>query len=247
MTGKKVVLWLVGGLLALAGLHFLAYPTITFNYRLTVEAMTPDGPKTGSTVIQVSYGSQFNMNGGGRSGDIAVTGEALYLDLGRGKNLFVLLSNLGSSRPITSWDHPLEGSQEAIYLPVYIYGFKWTWGDEGSLWRQVRNARSEGPRQVPLSALPTSVTFTDVSEPATVQEVDPRDIALTFGAGYVLSRATIELTRDEETKVIRKIIPWLDTYYNKKLDGQRYSSKNAVNPIANLLSSGAFDTKGAQK
>ncbi|HRA95283.1 MAG TPA: hypothetical protein PLL12_15080, partial [Aestuariivirga sp.] len=60
----KVLIGLIGALVIIYGAYWYSFPTVTINYRLTIEAMTPDGPKTGSTVIQVSYGSQFNVNGG---------------------------------------------------------------------------------------------------------------------------------------------------------------------------------------
>ena len=56
-------------------------------YRLTAEVMTPDGPKTGSGVIQVSYASEINLNGGGRRGSNSVVGEAIPVDLGQGTAL----------------------------------------------------------------------------------------------------------------------------------------------------------------
>ncbi len=119
----KALLGLAFFVAGLIALPWLRYPTISFNYRLTIEAMTPDGPKQASSVIQGSYGSTFNLNGGGRRGVTSVTGEAVYLDLGRGKNLFVTLSSNGSGRQ--SSPGRLDGALDAIWLPIEVFDFKW--------------------------------------------------------------------------------------------------------------------------
>jgi len=49
------------------------YPTCTFRYKLTAEVNTPDGVKTGSSVIEVSYSHNGDW-GGGQSADIGVKG-----------------------------------------------------------------------------------------------------------------------------------------------------------------------------
>jgi hypothetical protein len=236
---QKTLLWVVGVFFALCGAHALTYPTITFNYRLTIEAMTPDGPKTGATVIQVSYGSQFNLSGGGLRDDTHVTGEALYLDLGQGKNLFVTLSTAGADRP---WDREsdLTGANNALYLPVKVFGFKWDWGNEWNLWRQVNAAEGSGPREVPLVALPTTVTFRDIKDPKSVERVDPRDISQAFGPAYVLTGAMIELTQDGPTEGISTLLPWLADLKVYLGGSQVHTADETSRPWGNELHAGNF-------
>jgi len=235
----KVLIGLIGALVIIYGAYWYSFPTVTINYRLTIEAMTPDGPKTGSTVIQVSYGSQFNVNGGGRKGDTHVTGEALYLDLGRGKNLFVTLNTAGAERP---WDRKshLTGANNAIYLPVNVLEFKWDWGDEWSLWRQVQAAETGGPREVPLVALPTTVTFRDIKDPKSVERLDPRDITQTFGPRYVLMGAVIELTQAAPTEGISTLLPWLANFKGYLGGGQMHTAEEIRQHWGNELHAGNF-------
>jgi hypothetical protein len=73
-------------------LRLFVYPEYVHRYRLTMDVDTPDGVKTGSTVIQVERDDNrwdwFIL------GKISFSfyGEALFLDLGRGKNVIALLA-----------------------------------------------------------------------------------------------------------------------------------------------------------
>jgi len=94
-----------------------------------------------------------------------------------------------------------------------------------------------------LSDLPLLVRFRDPQKPATVETVDPQDLAKSFGQGVQLLKAQIEITQDPVAFGIVKILPWLPYYYNKMLDGERIERLCAQNHIANSLSSGAFKTE----
>jgi hypothetical protein len=107
----------------------------------------------------------------------------------------------------------------------------------------VKAAKAAGVRNVPPVALPTTITFRDLSDPMSVELVDPRNISTAYGEGYSLTKVTIELTDDPPTKGIVKLLPWLPNYYDKRLDGQRFGSINATNQTANSLASGVFSTE----
>lgn len=196
----------------------LAFPTVTINYRLTLEAVTPDGPKTGSGVIQVSYGSEFNVNGGGRKGVMLVTGEAVPIDLGNEKILFVTLTRRSSGRengdPAT-----LSYAQDAVWLPIRVFNFDWRWGEEYNLAKQANAAKAIGPKEFPFQALPTIVTFKDLKNPLSVELVQPDTVEATFGQGYKLTKATIQLTDDSPTYTIERYLVWLDDLKGGYLHG----------------------------
>ena len=40
------------------------------------------------------------------------------------------------------------------------------------------------------------VRFTDINDPSTIEEVDPRDLAAAYGPGVRLARARLEFTTD---------------------------------------------------
>jgi hypothetical protein len=73
--------------------------------------------------------------------------------------------------------------------------------------------------------------------------------------GVELSHAVIEIvsvglwpfnkygiTGDPVTMGIEKILPWLPSYFDRQLDGQRFENISSLNRFANSLNSGAFTT-----
>jgi hypothetical protein len=220
--GRKILLWLVGIAALIYGGFVFLLPTTTINYRLTIEAMTPDGPRIGSGVIQVSYSSDINVNGGGRKGSMEVTGEAIYLDLGGGKNLVVTLQGDGTGRKNVSQSETV--SLSAKWLPVRIFGIKWAWGDEWSLESQSRAALATGAKEVPLVQLPMVVSFRNPLDPMSVVLLDPQDISEVLGPGYTLSKATIAITDAQPTEAIVKSLPWIENINGGYLHGGKSSA-----------------------
>lgn len=180
-----------------------------YRYRLTVEVETPQGVRRGSSVIAVeqSMGSTA-MSGFGQRVDRRVRGEAVAVDLPGGQTLFALLRSadnidwaayvvplLAPQRPDLPFEEQvaqvlaLEG-QGAVTLPR-------TWPPVGHL-----------PER---TAYPMLVTFRDPSDPTSVEEVDPDDLAATFGPGTRLRRITVELTEDAVTEGIEGRLGWLRT------------------------------------
>ena len=101
-----------------------------------------------------------------------------------------------------------------------------------------------GIREVPRERFPRLVTFDDIDDPTTAREVDPANLAATFGSGVALRGITLELTGEAVTRGrIDGLLPWLSNYYGRKFDGQRYESIDSENRVANSLSAGNFDAE----
>jgi hypothetical protein len=66
------------------------------------------------------------------------------------------------------------------------------------------------PVPVPLDGLPLLVTFADITDPTTVQRVDPENLAASFGPGVRLKAVTLEITEEPVTvgKVV-EVLGWL--------------------------------------
>jgi hypothetical protein len=79
----------------------LLYPTYT-RYRLSVDVETPDGMRSGSSVIEVRY-EMFPELLTERDHISRVFGEAVFVDLGQGKNLIGMLASGPSGEDI---DYP---------------------------------------------------------------------------------------------------------------------------------------------
>ena len=74
-----------------------------------------------------------------------------------------------------------------------------------------------------------------------MRRVNPDDLEASFGEGYNLNSITLEITDEEISKEgIELFFPWLNEYYSRRLDGNRFGTVSTNNKFANSLSSGAF-------
>ena len=161
--------------------------------KLKVEVETPEGIKTGYSVIEVKWdkaGRGFN-----------VRGEAVAVDLPKGETLFVLLGS-GSSGDWAAYLHQivkLENSPEdqALYYSR-IAANRQVWpitGDHLPPWVDDR------------TNYPYFVRFRDIKDPKTVERVDPADLAKTFGPGVKLKSFTLQMTDEPVTEGIAERLP----------------------------------------
>jgi hypothetical protein len=190
----------------------------TWRYRLTIEVDTPEGIKSGSSVIEVRAARQPKLTPETTT-DIGISGEAVVVDLGEGKYLFCLLTS------------PDLMSSPAQFV-FDMYPFRHSNGKPGgqttpegiayysSLYSKLEGAR----RDVHKDALPILVYFRNINDPKTVEIVDPRNLAKNFGIGVALKSGSIEmvdagiwpfnvfgLTGAPITKKIKSFLPWLIT------------------------------------
>ena len=202
--------------------------SISYRYRLTVEVETPEGLKTGSSVIEVTETDQNGINGSHL--DIKVKGEAVAVDLPGGQVLFALLDKASSAA--------VDAVEEQLG-PVP--------NDENAWRNQIRQVKDQTAifelpssitvRGKDVATYPTLVRFRDLSDPRSVEKVLPTNLASSFGPGVRLKRITIQVTDDDVTEGIEKRLGWLPNYYNKMLDGSRINNGRL---IANSIDSGSF-------
>lgn len=179
--------------------------TPSYRYRLTVEVDTPEGLKTGSSVIEVR---QRLVRPGSSPANVAVErrvrGEAVAVDLPGGKTLFALLRS----------DNNVDWASYVMQtLAPHI--------DSETFAQQLDNmlllkGEIVLPRTFPpvghlkeRSAYPMLVTFGDIADPTSIEEVDPDDLAATFGEGVSLKRITVQITDDPVTSSIGGRLGWL--------------------------------------
>ena len=126
----------------------------------------------------------------------ALRGEAVFVDLGQGRNVIALLG--GGS---------VGSDNSTMYrLPVVAFGL------EKRSWKE-QQAELSGPltgksADVPNHAIPTLVTFADLGDPETARVIEPSDLGRAFGPGVHFHRAWIELTKDKITTGIDKKLRW---------------------------------------
>jgi len=211
---RRAMLGLVGGG---AALLFAGCGLVTnyrpFRFRATVEVETPKGLRTGSSVIEVEAGEVGTTLGGGSA---EARGEAIAVDIAPGQTMFVLL----------------DGDDPYDWALGVMFGVTPTSDDQSIPGNDRFRARLEAvrankklnavprwfppslPAREPISGYPTMVRFRDISDPTTVEEVDPDNLAASFGSGIKLRRITVQLTDDPITTGIVKRLPWLP---NQKL------------------------------
>jgi hypothetical protein len=142
-------------------------------YRLTVEVETPSGTKAASGVLAVTPDRGYNNRG-----KSSTSGDAVFVDLGDGKNLVALLAHLDNTLDL-----------EAInYVALRAYGEA---GGHRVSFNQMN--RMTGIVPVTGALIPVLVTFADPADPASMRSVAPDDLEASLGAGYRLHRVTAEV------------------------------------------------------
>ena len=142
--------------------------------RLTVALETPAGPKSASGVLAIHPDRGYS-----RGGHTRTVGDAVFVDLGGGKNLVALLAHI---------DNGKIDLDAANYVALRAY-------TEAGGKRVSFNEMSRLTGTVPVKGalLPVLVTFADPANPATARVVAPDDAEAALGKGYRLQGVTAEV------------------------------------------------------
>ena len=205
--------------------------TPTYRYRMTVEVETPEGLKTGFSVIEVD--TRFETNPESPSSSRVahrVRGEAAMVDLGERGMLFALLR----SEDKVDWASNImfilaprgRDDDGDAFLGRYANMLEMTEPIELPATQAEIN-----PSLAEMKGRPMLVTFGDIDDPTSVARVDPDDLAATFGEGVSLKRITVQITDDPVTTGIEERLGW----FNQKAQ----SGGNLVPMIKN--SSGRYE------
>jgi hypothetical protein len=141
-------------------------------YRLAVEVETPEGVKSASGVLAVHPDRGYS-----RRGTTLTKGDAVWVDLGGGKNLVALLAHLD--------DKGLE-LDDMNYVALRAFnaaGRKATFNEMN---------RISGSAPVTGTLIPVLAAFTDSNDPATMRVVKPDDLEAAFGKGFRLRSVMAE-------------------------------------------------------
>ena len=166
--------------------------------KLTAKVETPEGVKSGFSVIEVKWdkaGRGYN-----------VKGDAVAVDLPKGETLFVLLRSQ-SSVDWPAYLHQivkLENSPEdqALYYNRIAAN--------RTIWPVPRTKEYFGNREEHEN-YPYFVRFKNIADPKSVEQVDPDDLAKSFGPGYRLKSLTVQMTDEAVTVGIEKRLGWLES------------------------------------
>jgi hypothetical protein len=172
-------------------------------YRLTVEVETPDGRKTASGVMAVHPDRSYS-----RGGHTRTVGDAVYVDLGGGKNLVALLAHIDKNLELDGMNY--------VALRAYTAagGKRVSFNDMN---------RQTGSVPVTGALIPVLVTFADPANPGSARSVPPDEAEAILGKGYRLHGITAEgvpngfwpldfggALGEPVTRGIQAKLPWLN-------------------------------------
>ena len=230
MNGGTKFLLVLAVLIATAyGWYKANYPSYSWRQKMTVTVSTPHGEVSGSSVVAVEWRGNFFSGGwGGAKFHESIQGEATVVDLGDGKLLFALLSYPGAYEytGLVSLNQ-FKGANDAVWSP--------------QAFAKVLAAKDAGPAALSPTLYPMFVRFRDISDPKTVERVDPNNLAASFGIGTALVRATIEIIDNPITTGIEKKLVWLPGGFREKnLTNEGIGMPVRDVPPSHLLTYGAF-------
>jgi hypothetical protein len=140
-------------------------------YRLAVAVETPDGVKSASGVLSVHPDRGYS-----RHGSTLTKGDALFVDLGGGRNLVALLAH-------TDEKGLLDGIN---YVALRAYNA----AGRNASFNNI--SRMTGAVPVTGALMPVLATFADPADPATMRLIQPDDLQTSFGQGFRLQAITAE-------------------------------------------------------
>ena len=237
---RRELLGLLGasaGILALPGCNALQPERHVFRFRMTVEVDTPQGLRSGYSVMEMS-GAATTLALDGKTVDVRIICESVPVDMPGNQTLFMLVTGKGGanimSQVIIGFDSSYPQSEQLVALLADL-------AQPASIGR-VGIMTPEKYHQYP-----TMVRFRDNNDPKTVELVDPDDLAKSFGKGVKLRRIFMTITDEPVTKRIKQRLPWLGPHAESRLD-RDYKGGIAVRDatLSQLLSYGDF-RRGTEK
>lgn len=178
----------------------------TYRFRLTVEVDTPEGVRSGFSVMEVSaWGYSAGMNGQRRG--MTLRGEAVAVDLPGGRTLFALLRTKGANPDI---------DLAMASMAALDQDFRNDWVESAG---RIERLKAENLTAVVRpDDYPMLVTFGAIADPTSVEEVDPDDLEASFGPGVRLRRITVQLTDEDVTTGIESRLAILGIEPDRSLD-----------------------------
>jgi hypothetical protein len=173
-------------------------------YRLAIAVETPEGVKSASGVVAVHPDRGYS-----RGGHTQTKGDAIFIDLGGGRNLVALLVHI---------DNNTLDLDATNYVALRAYT-----AAGGS--RVSFNAMSKMTGTVPVQGalIPVLLTFADPANPASARAISPDHAEAVLGPGYRLQGVTIEAVPngfwpldfggalgEPVTRGISAKLPWLE-------------------------------------
>ena len=228
MMGRRSVLGILAGAatVALPGCSLLN-STASYRFRMTVEVDTPQGVKTGSSVMEVfaqKHAALTSEEGSGFSSGLS-RAEAVVIETSNGP-IFALLTRADDKRTY--------GGEMTEALAQMAHN-----GDWKTYMAAVKQLSGKAgiKAELPRAAWPMMVRFRDLGDPKSVERVEPATVGVT--------RILLETTDDAVTTGIEKRLPvWFgQQIVNRTQLSGKSSSIISTNELADNLGPGNFGTE----
>lgn len=221
----RTLVLIVAAVAVLYGLSFVVFPTYTHHFRLTIEVETPEGLKSGSSVMQSSRIDHVAIPLPGQRYEFDFRGEAVFVDLGGGKHVIAVL---GFGPRADNVDH------------VRVLALK-AWGLQDTSQGWAAAGARRGQTEITGDLIPTFVTLADLNDPRTARIVHPDEFEKVFGSGTRFRGAKLEITSSPVTREIEGRLSWLPSFKGY-LGGQLHPdwSKPERNLTGNQFIRGKF-------
>jgi hypothetical protein len=193
-------------------------------YRLTVEVEIPGGRKSASGVLAIHPDRGYS-----RGGHTRTVGDAVFVDLGGGKNLTALLAHLDGKLDFDGIN----------YLALRAYAAA---GGKRVSFNEM--SRLTGTVPVKDALIPVLVSFADPANPGSARLVLPNDLQAVLGSGYRLGEITAEVMPngfwpldfggalgEPVTRGIAAKLPWLEGQGNQAATALRAAGLSGVEAI----------------
>lgn len=167
----------------------------TYRFELAVEVDTPQGLRIGSSVIEVRTRREPRLLPDMSGQSERLIGEAVLVDLPGGQRLYATL------KTETADDADTIAAETLLPYPA-----------RGALSLKETLSRLARPGQegvVPRNAYPLLVRFRTAGDPASVEGLDPDNLAAAFGPGVSLRRIIVRTTSSPPTFRNADAAPWL--------------------------------------
>ena len=146
-------------------------------YRLTVEVETPQGRRSASGVLAVHPDRSYT-----RRGQTRTLGDAVFVELGQGKNLVALLAHVDNNLVLDDMNY--------VALRAYAEA-------SGTRVPFSQMSRLTGTVPVKGALIPVLVSFTDPATPGSAKVVPPDDAEAVLGKGYRLQGSPLRWCRTD--------------------------------------------------
>ena len=193
-------------------------------YRLTVEVETTEGIKSAAGIMAVTPDRGYSRRGRTRT-----SGDALFIDLGGGKNLLALMAHVDKALDLDGMNY--------VALRAYAAA-----GGQRVPFNEMSRMRGVVPVRGEL--IPVLATFGDLADPATMRRVSADDMEASLGRGFRLLGVSVEVVPngfwpldfggafgEPVTREIEAKLPWWNRPGNPATAALQSAGLNSADPI----------------